>query len=83
MLKSLALGCKVGVPVGDGMPGGVPGASASSEIAACDSELLRDAMGWLEGGVTGLASLGRLGSSFVCGNTVSLLGAYQACSSLR
>ena len=37
------------------MPGGVPGASASREMAAADSELLREAMGWLVGGVTGRA----------------------------
>lgn len=37
------------------MPGGVPGASASREMAAADSELLSEAMGWLEGGVTGRA----------------------------
>ncbi len=64
----LALSCRLGppeggVPEGDDSPGGVPGASASSEMAAADSELLREAMGWLEGGVTGRASLGRLGSA--------------------
>ena len=51
----LALGCSMGAPWGDDMPGGVPGASASREMAAADSELLREAMGWLEGGVTGRA----------------------------
>ena len=64
----LALSCSPGppeggVPDGDDSAGGVPGASASSEIAAADSELLREAMGWLEGDMTGRTSLGRLGSA--------------------
>ena len=64
----LALSCRLGppeggVPEGDESPGGVPGASASSEMAAADSELLSEAMGWLEGDVTGRTSLGRLGSA--------------------
>ena len=55
----LALGARVGVPTGEDIPGGVPGASASSEMAAADSLLLSEAMGWLEGGDIGLESAGR------------------------